>query len=306
MKIHISDLPVIDNDICISCEACVRVCPDRIMQIDSSGAVFLDGDECMQCGHCFAVCPVDAIQATFLDHDFTLNTRMKQGSTPEGPIHHDALMELMARRRSCRLFTEEPVSETLLEDLVRAGVTAPSGTNCQPWKFLLLTERRDVIALGAATADFYRKLNGRAARPWLRFLLRLLSVRSLQEYYDNYYDTVQRGLDDWDHNNADRLFHGATAAIVVTADVRASCPREDTLMASQNILLMAETMGIGTCMIGFVVEAAKRDRTINDLLQLENTQKIFSVIALGHPDVSFKRPAGRKPTKPSIIRLADS
>ena len=57
----------------------------------------------------------------------------------------------------------------------------------------------------------------------------------------------------------DRLFHGAAAAILVTGRRQASCPAEDALLATQNILLAAHAMGLGSCLIGFAVEAMRRD-----------------------------------------------
>jgi len=304
MKDNLSSLPVIDAAVCTGCEACVRVCPDRILKLDESGLAGLHGDACMQCGHCYAVCPVEAINVPFLDTAFPPLFAGRGAGEKTGSVTPEALMELLAMRRSCRCFTEEPVERELLEELVRAGVAAPSGTNCQPWQFHVLETRDDVLELGSATAAFYRRLNRQASQPWLRLLLRMIGVRSLQNYYDNYFETVQKGLDEWDERNADRLFHGATAAIVVSADARSSCPREDALMASQNILLMAETRGLRTCMIGFVVEAAKRDRAIGALLGLEKHQRIYSVIAVGHPDVTYLRPAGRKPVAPRFVRLS--
>jgi len=300
-------LPVIVKDLCVSCGACVQVCPDRIIALDASGlAALAPVDGCMQCGHCHAVCPEEAIRVPFLDTDFTLSAVLSPEAGRSGPVAAAPLMELLSMRRSCRRFTTASVPKPILEDLVRAGTTAPSATNCQSWQFHVLPERPHVIALGAATANYYRKLNARAARPWLRFVLRMAGVRTLQYYYDNYYETIRLGLEAWDNDGTDRLFHGATAALVVTADCRASCPCEDALMASQNILLMAETMGLGTCMIGFVVEAAKRDPAIGALLDLADYQKIYSVIGIGYPDVEFERAAGRKPVQPRIVRPGDS
>ncbi|MEZ4578721.1 MAG: nitroreductase family protein [Desulfobacterales bacterium] len=46
-------------------------------------------------------------------------------------------------RRSCRNYKETPVPASVLEDLVRIGITAPSGTNSQMWTFTpCRTDRR--------------------------------------------------------------------------------------------------------------------------------------------------------------------
>lgn len=50
--------------------------------------------------------------------------------------------EAVARRRSCRAFTDEPVDPELVRDvLTRAGRTA-SGGNVQPWKVWMLNGKR--------------------------------------------------------------------------------------------------------------------------------------------------------------------
>lgn len=299
------EIPIIDQDLCTGCGLCVQICPDRILVLASSGKAEVEGDHCMQCGHCYAVCPEEAVGVPFLDAPVTLCS-IGLGGPKSGtePVSSADLIELMKNRRSCRLYLDQPVDRVVLKDLVKAGLTAPSGTNSQGWRFLILEQRRDVARLGEATADFYRRINRKAANPLLRIVLRLAGQPALQNYYERYYRTVKEALEGWDRFGDDRLFHGAPAAIVVACSTASSCPGEDALLASQNILLMAESMGLGCCLIGYVVEAAQRDPSINHLLGLDKTEQIYSVVAVGHPAVKFMRPAGRKFLRSEFVNPA--
>jgi len=295
-------VPLVDKERCIGCGACRSICPDRVIKADSIDKAQIEAESCMQCGHCFAVCPAEAISVPFLDPPAALASVAAAGSASwVDPLPSQMLMEIMKQRRSCRLYKDKPVDRALIDDLLAAAVTAPSGTNSQGWKFLLLPDREAVIRLGETTADFYRRLNRKAARPMLRKVLKLLGYPALHDYYERYYRKVQEALEGWESSGADRLFHGATAVIVVAADRRSSCPSEDALLASQNILLMAEALDLGSCLIGYVVEAARRDQAINRLLGLDDEYRIHSVIALGHPAVKWLRPVGRKPLEPQIF-----
>ncbi len=58
--------------------------------------------------------------------------------------------ETILSRRSIRKFTAEPVSRDLLTKLIDAARLAPTGSNDQPWEFVVITARdrlRDIAAL---------------------------------------------------------------------------------------------------------------------------------------------------------------
>ena len=173
----------------------------------------------------------------------------------------------MASRRSCRCFEERPVDREVLEDLVRIGATAPSGTNSQPWTFTVLPERAAVMMLGDAVGAFFKRLNRMAANPLLRHGLRLIGRPELADYYRDYHQSVSEGLAEWEERGRDRLFHGAPAAILVGSRPGASCPAEDALLATQNILLGAHALGLGSCLIGFAVSAMQKDGRIQDVTE---------------------------------------
>jgi len=50
-------------------------------------------------------------------------------------------IEAILTRRSIRRFRDEPVSDDLIETLLRAAMAAPSAGNQQPWHFVVIRDR---------------------------------------------------------------------------------------------------------------------------------------------------------------------
>ena len=292
----------IDAGRCIGCGQCVAVCPKETLALVDGKAV-VTGSESLNCGHCAAACPEQAIRVAAIDPaleqfaTFAADARWQD----HGRFDTGALVNLMGSRRSCRNFAKKPVERTILEDLVKIGITAPSGCNCQPWTFTILPDREAVDRLGRRVGAFFRKTNRMAEKAWLRTALRWMGKPELDTYYREHYLTVERGLAAWESGGRDLLFHGANAVIVVAAEKEASCPVEDALLATGNMLLGAHSMGLGTCLIGFVIEAMRRDGTIAQSLGIPAHETACAVIALGWPAERYERLAGRKPV---LIRYA--
>jgi nitroreductase len=59
-------------------------------------------------------------------------------------------MEAILTRRSVRRYTDEAVPDTLVTDLLRAAMAAPSAQNQQPWQFVVVRDRRLLEGLAAA------------------------------------------------------------------------------------------------------------------------------------------------------------
>lgn len=282
---------------CTGCGACIRVCP--------SGTITMEGDRCevtgtesLSCGHCMAVCPESAVTVAAIAPDsldfntFALDTTW----LAHGAFSTQDLARLMASRRSCRNYTAVEVPENLIRDLVKLGTLAPSGTNSQAWTFTILPTRDKVLSLGHAVVGFFRRLNRMAEKSWLRTLLALVGKTDLKNYYEEYYNTIKEAMAEFESSNTDLLFHGATAVIVVGATPDASCPREDALLATGNMLLAAHAMGLGTCLIGFAQKAMEKDRSIPRAFGIPDHEGIHAVLALGYPDEKYQRVTGRKPT----------
>ena len=289
----------IDRDLCTGCGFCVSVCPTGTLSI-SDGKAAVSGDMSISCGHCEAVCPQGAIRVHAIDREMarykTFN--MKKQWLPPGKYNTSLLVQLMASRRSCRHFTDQPVARVLLEDLMRVGITAPSGTNCQSWTFTILPTRKAVVTFAGQVVSFFKRLNTTAEKAVLRSFLKMIGKGELDAYYRSYYQKVKEAIEEWHSSGKDRLFHGSTAAMIIGSKPGASCPAEDALLATQNILLAAHSMGLGSCLIGFAVAAMKKDHSIKRSAGIPAEEEVHAVIALGYPDEVYQRTAGRKKVIP--------
>ncbi|HPV04513.1 MAG TPA: nitroreductase family protein [Myxococcota bacterium] len=287
----------IDHELCIGCGRCIKVCPQDTISLIEGKAV-VTGRMSLNCGHCQAICPTGAARVGALDpetHSFKTFT-MTPGFVPFGGGATPELVSLMASRRSTRNYMDTPVPMDVLHDLVKVGCLAPSGTNCQLWKFGIIPDREGMLKIARLTMDFFSRTNRLAANPLVR-----LFVPQLREYHRLYAQAVEESIQEFKAGGRESLFHGAPAAITISSKPGASCPAEDALLASQNILLAAHSMGYGTCLIGMLVEAVRHDRAIRDALRVLPGERLHSVIVVGVPNEDWKRPCGRM--KPEIFNV---
>lgn len=74
----------------------------------------------------------------------------------------------MDQRRSIRFFSDKPISEEILENLIMAASTAPSGAHKQPWTFCAVSNPEIKAAIRkAAEEEEYKSYNGRMSEEWL-------------------------------------------------------------------------------------------------------------------------------------------
>jgi len=78
---------------------------------------------------------------------------------------------LMDGRRSVRHFSNEPVAMEMIDDLIRAASTAPSGAHKQPWTFCVVTAPALKHAIREAAEEEERtSYGGRMSPEWLEDL----------------------------------------------------------------------------------------------------------------------------------------
>lgn len=77
----------------------------------------------------------------------------------------------MDERRSIRFFSDKPVSEQVIENLIMTASTAPSGAHKQPWTFCAVSNPDIKAAIRkAAEEEEYKSYNGRMSEEWIEDL----------------------------------------------------------------------------------------------------------------------------------------
>ena len=172
------------------------------------------------------------------------------------------LLECIKTRRSTRKFTDRKVTEAEVNILLEAAMLAPSGCNTRPWRFIVITNRD----LMEQIAD----IHGYAGM--MKTASLCIAVVALPKAQEGHKDDLPKGFYP-----------------------------QDCAAATQNILLQAEALGLGSCWCGVY----PRDTTIkiiSDLLQIPNDEIPFGLIAIGEK-AEFPNPRGRfEPEKVAWIK----
>lgn len=77
MEMHSAGKPHVNQDNCIGCKMCAKICAHDAPQFENKKA-YIDHDKCVGCGRCIGVCPKDAILAASDESNDILNCKMAE------------------------------------------------------------------------------------------------------------------------------------------------------------------------------------------------------------------------------------
>jgi len=121
-----------------------------------------------------------------------------------------SVLGIIRRRRSIRKYKEDPIPEDVLFRVLEAARLAPSGKNLQPWKFIIVRDKRLRMKLAQASNRQY-------------FMAEAPVVIVACGFPDKCYSRMGRYMKSWP---------------------------VDVAIALEHLILQAEEENLGTCWIG--------------------------------------------------------
>ncbi|ABQ26614.1 nitroreductase family protein [Geotalea uraniireducens] len=251
--------PVIDRNSCTACGACAAICPLEVLTQTATG-IAIDNAAmfgCIACGQCMMVCPAHCISVTGrrLHPDDIVDLPML-----ESRADADQLAALLLARRSIRKFTGDDVPRLVIDQVLAVAATAPMGI--PPWEVgVTVFHGRDKVAeLARDTADSYRgflKLFDNAA---MKQLSRLFMKKSVWQQFQSFILPLGRILVKGKERGTDYVFYNAPAALMFHSSPY--CDSADAIIACTYAMIAAESLGLGTCMIGCSAPVVGRRRDL--------------------------------------------
>jgi nitroreductase len=170
------------------------------------------------------------------------------------------LYELIKKRRSIRAYENRSIDRKILDRIFDAGLWAASGKNLQNWRFFIL--------------------EGKGLEEYLK-----ISQKSWLSVKDNLEKRLKPSL----YQFTERFFYtlgGAPVVVLAFAEINDQDNPQtqvgNVYLAIQNMVLAAESEGLGSCIMGSPLEV---ENDIRKFLHLDNQNdwKLVCGLTLGYP-----------------------
>jgi nitroreductase len=127
-------------------------------------------------------------------------------------------MQTILSRRSIRAYQPRQIDEQEMQEILLAGQYAPTAMGQQPWHFTVLQN-----------PDLLEKLQLQCKAVFLHSdNAALREVASREEYH---------------------VFYHAPTLVIVSGDAQAITPMQDCVLAMENMLLAAASLGVSSCWV---------------------------------------------------------
>jgi nitroreductase/NAD-dependent dihydropyrimidine dehydrogenase PreA subunit len=283
----------VDEEKCTSCGLCVDNCPFKCWTMEEGGIPELKDDyACFSCSNCMVACPTDAISIADVYHvksgfwktepnplpyKMPLKPRDADGNLDEW----NAVERAVLNRRSVRNFEDRPVPDHLIRRVLEAGRFAPSAGNCQPWQFIVITDKSLIQQMDEMVWNMFKGMYENYRNDAM-----VEHILPMAEANPNIFDPrlALGGMGSIAQKDLPASLN-APCVILLACDKRAISGQHLNIgICGQNMNLVANSLGIKACWVGFLVPGIP---AIADKINLLPNFEVITTLVLGWP--AFKQ-----------------
>jgi nitroreductase len=195
--------------------------------------------------------------------------------------------EAIQKRATIRRWKKKPVEKEKIVKVLEAGRRAPSWGNVQPWRFIVVQDKKRIEELAEIAAGGQAQVS---KAPVVIVCCGLNEVFSRKMHRESLKQLMEAGVMNWPEEVLDNVILGSAqfAPYHLGKDVMTIKAGEQIMISVAFMTLEALNQGLGTCWVGAIApqDAAK-------VLNLPNNMFVHDFLLLGYPDENPK-PRPRK------------
>ena len=278
----------INTEKCIGCGLCVSVCKDYSLEIKDNKVCQSDTScfGCIACGHCMAICPQGAIEI----YGRTLSPKdLFDLPQKETATDYNSLLSLCQRRRSVREFKDKAIDKEIIEKILAIARTSPMGLPPTDVNVLVFDTKEKTNQFAKDFCEYLKGMKWMFSSFSLSFMRPFLSKENnelfkefVQPLFSIYEDNMEKGINLVTYDAPVALyFYGSPYS-----------DPADPIIAATYAMHAAESLGLGTCMLGAIHpliqngSSAKKFRQEQGI-KYKSREGLF--VILGYSDVEYSK-----------------
>jgi nitroreductase/NAD-dependent dihydropyrimidine dehydrogenase PreA subunit len=284
----VAEMIEIDSTKCSRCGFCLEVCPNYVFALGEGRVIKARyPEQCCICGHCVAVCPENALIHQEMPAE-------KFEDLPATNIPSEDMRNLLLSRRSIRAYKEKPVPKELIAQLIEVGIHAGSSSNAQSENFVVIQDRRLLGRLEKMVIEVMwnkgmKYLGNSVGQNLAKTRIGEEMLRQAIPYHHIIKNRRKK------NEPAGMIFRNAPVVIVIHGLRTNFMAHANCSIAARNMEIMAKTMGLGTCWVGFLSVAAHlAKKKIERFLEIPDDHSIYGAMMVGYPKHEYRKIPPRK------------
>lgn len=183
--------------------------------------------------------------------------------------------ELLEKRRSVRDFEDKEVSLDTIRAIIMDSIKAPSASNLQPWKFIVVNNREMMKRISEA------------------------SKKTLIAGIEKDPNSPMKGYLQTLKDETFNVFYNAPCLVAIAGPNKGATIAIDCALAASYLMLSAASKGLGTCYV--IQGAAVMDPELLKEIGLPEGYRMWAPIILGYPKNIPPMPERKEPDILKII-----
>ncbi len=180
--------------------------------------------------------------------------------------------EAIKKRRSIRRFKSAPVPDEKIELLLESARLAPSGTNTQPWRFIVVKDDETKKRLRKAAH------NQRHIKSAPVIIVCCADLKALKEFPERVDELIESGALP-ERTREVFIPYLKRGMSTVTRGELITAAAANVAIAVEHIVLQAVEIGLGTCWVRWY-----EDDDVKEILDIPDHVEVMALLPIGIPD----------------------